>query len=91
MILLTISDSISDCGSDFSASSVFPCAEGDLANCLVETSDLDLGTAGIIGSNIDAQTEPVITCTPGTGTAIDGGGSDNRMLRPHSHAVRYRL
>jgi spore coat protein U-like protein len=66
------------------------------ANCLLETADLDFGTAGIIGSNIDAATDLGITCTPGTGydITIDGGGSgdaDHRELRSGSDTVSYGL
>jgi spore coat protein U-like protein len=67
-----------------------------VANCLLATADLDFGTAGIIGSNIDAQTQLDITCTPGTGYSIgiDGGGShdpDNRLLRSGANTVSYGL
>jgi len=66
------------------------------ANCLLETADLDFGTAGIIGSDIDADTDIDITCTPGTGydIAIDGGGAgdpDHREMRSGSDTVGYGL
>jgi spore coat protein U-like protein len=66
------------------------------ANCDLETSDLNFGTAGIIGDNIDADTDLSIACTPGTAysIAIDGGGShdpDNRLLRSGSDSVGYGL
>jgi spore coat protein U-like protein len=78
------------------ATAPFSVTAGVVANCLVETDDLDFGTAGIIGSNIDAQTQLDITCTPGTGYSIgiDGGGAndpDNRLLHSGSHTVRYGL
>ena len=78
------------------ATAPFSVIAGVVANCLVETSDLDFGTAGIIGSNIDAQTQLDITCTPGTGYSIgiDGGGAhdpDNRLLRSGGHSVSYGL
>ena len=67
-----------------------------VANCLLETADLDFGTAGIILHNIDADTDLDVTCTPGTGysIAIDGGGAhdpDNRVLRSGSNTVGYGL
>lgn len=67
-----------------------------VANCDLETADLDFGTAGIIGENIDADTDLSITCTPGTGyaIAIDGGGAhdpDHRLLRSGSDTVSYGL
>lgn len=66
------------------------------ANCLLETSDLDFGTAGLIGSNIDADTDFVLTCSAGIDytISIDGGGAgdpDNRLLRSGDNAVRYDL
>jgi spore coat protein U-like protein len=66
------------------------------ANCLLETSDLDFGTTGVIGSNIDADTAFDLTCTSGTDyeISIDGGGAgdpDNRVLRAGSNTVRYDL
>lgn len=78
------------------ATAPFTVTASVVANCLLETADLDFGTAGIIGSNIDAETALDITCTPGTGygITIDGGGSndpDNRVLRSGSNTVRYDL
>lgn len=66
------------------------------ANCLLEANDLDFGTAGLIGSNIDADTDFELSCTEGTDytIAIDGGGADdpeNRLLRSGSNTVRYDL
>jgi spore coat protein U-like protein len=66
------------------------------ANCLLETNDLDFGTAGLIGNNIDAATDFELTCTEGTAyeIAIDGGGADdpeNRLLTSGSNTVRYDL
>lgn len=66
------------------------------ANCLLETNDLDFGTAGIIGDNIDADTAIGITCTPGTGygITIDGGHSgdpDHRQMHSGSDTVDYDL
>jgi spore coat protein U-like protein len=66
------------------------------ANCLLETNDLDFGTAGLIGSNIDAETDFELTCTEGTAyeIAIDGGSADdpeNRLLTSGSNTVRYDL
>src|SRR5690606_11247495 len=53
------------------------------ANCLIETSDLDFGSTGQIGSNIDAETDFDLTCTSGTGysIAISGGGSGDPANR----------
>jgi spore coat protein U-like protein len=81
-------------GTDAHAS--FAVTASVVANCLLETSDLDFGTAGIIGHNIDADTELSITCTPGTGysIAIDGGGAgdpDHRMLHSGTDTVSYGL
>lgn len=78
------------------ATAPFSVSASVVANCLLEAADLDFGTAGIIGSNIDAQTQLDITCTPGTGYSIgiDGGGShdpDNRVLRSGGHTVSYGL
>lgn len=78
------------------ATAAFSVTASVVANCLLEAADLDFGTAGIIGSNIDAQTQLDITCTPGTGYSIgiDGGGShdpDNRELRSGSNVVSYGL
>lgn len=66
------------------------------ANCLLETADLDFGTTGVIGSNIDADTAFDLTCTTGTDyeISIDGGGSgdpENRVLRSGSNTVGYDL
>jgi spore coat protein U-like protein len=66
------------------------------ANCLLETSDLDFGTAGLIGSNIDAEASMTIVCTEGTDytISIDGGGSgdpDNRRLVSGGNSVSYDL
>lgn len=66
------------------------------ANCLLQTHDLDFGTAGIIGSNIDAATTLDVTCTPGTGysISIDGGSSgdpDHRLLHDGTKTVGYGL
>lgn len=66
------------------------------ANCLLETNDLDFGTAGIIGEDIDADTSIAITCTPGTGygITIDGGGSgdpDHRQMHSGTDTVDYDL
>lgn len=66
------------------------------ANCLLETNDLDFGTAGLISSNIDAETDFELTCTEGTEyeIAIDGGAADdpeNRLLASGSNTVRYDL
>ena len=67
-----------------------------VANCLLNTSDLDFGRTGIIGDNIDAETSLSITCTPGADYAIgiDGGGSadpSHRLLRSGSNTVSYGL
>ena len=66
------------------------------ANCALETADLNFGTAGLIGDNIDADTSLAITCTPGTGysISIDGGSSgdpDHRLLHSGSNSVSYGL
>lgn len=96
--LFTYSESDFDCsgsgGSDAFAS--FTVSASITANCLLETADLDFGTHGIIGSNIDADTDIGITCTPGTGydITIDGGGSndpDHREMRSGSDTVNYGL
>lgn len=81
-------------GTDAEAS--FAMTASIAANCDLETSDLNFGTAGIIGENIDADTDLSITCTPGTGygIAIDGGGShdpENRVLRSGGDTVGYGL
>jgi spore coat protein U-like protein len=81
-------------GTDAGAS--FAVTASIAANCDLETADLNFGTAGIIGENIDADTDLSITCTPGTsyGIAIDGGGShdpDNRVLRSGGDTVSYGL
>jgi spore coat protein U-like protein len=65
-------------------------------NCLLQTANLDFGTAGLIGDNIDADTAMSLTCTPGTHYAIsiDGGRSgdpDNRLLYSGANTVRYGL
>ncbi len=66
------------------------------ANCDLETADLDFGTAGLIGDNIDADTALAITCTPGTGysISIDGGSSgdpSHRLLHSGGNSVSYDL
>ena len=66
------------------------------ANCRLETSDLNFGTTGKIGDNIDGETAMSILCTAGTGygIAIDGGGSGdtaNRRLVAGENSVRYDL
>ena len=66
------------------------------ANCLLETSDLDFGRAGLIGDNIDADTAFDLTCTSGTDytISIDGGGAGdpaNRVLRSGNNTVSYDL
>jgi spore coat protein U-like protein len=66
------------------------------ANCLLETANLDFGTTGLIGSNIDADTGIDLTCTAGTDYTItlDGGGAEDpehRLLTSGSNSVRYDL
>jgi spore coat protein U-like protein len=66
------------------------------ANCLLETSDLDFGTAGVIGTNIDADTSFDLTCTSGTDytISIDGGGAGDpahRLLKSGGNTVSYDL
>lgn len=66
------------------------------ANCVLETADLDFGTAGIIGEDIDADTDIGITCTPGTGydITIDGGQSgdpDHRQMVSGGDTIDYDL
>lgn len=88
-----------DCGAQIGgadAYAAFSVSASVVANCLLETSDLDFGTAGIIGHNIDADTDLSITCTPGTGytIAIDGGGAgdpEHRLLHSGSDSVSYGL
>ena len=65
-------------------------------NCLLETSNLDFGTAGIIGDYIDADTSLSLTCTPGThyDISIDGGASGDpthRLLHAGTDTVTYGL
>lgn len=81
-------------GTDAQAS--FAVTASIVANCDLETSDLDFGTAGIIGDNIDADANLAITCTPGTGYSVtlDGGGSgdpDHRLLHSGGDTVSYDL
>lgn len=66
------------------------------ANCLLQTHDLDFGTTGLIGHNIDADTSMSITCTPGTdySISIDGGGSgdpDHRLMSAGQNTISYGL
>jgi spore coat protein U-like protein len=67
-----------------------------VANCALITSDLDFGTSGKIGDNIDAETDLSLTCTAGTDytISIDGGGAhdpNNRLLRSGDNSVSYGL
>jgi spore coat protein U domain-containing protein, fimbrial subunit CupE1/2/3/6 len=79
-----------DASDDFTVLATVP------ANCLLVTHDLDFGTHGLIGSEIDAETNMDITCTPSTSytISIDGGGSgdpDNRLMHSGADSVRYGL
>lgn len=87
-----------DCGStdgtevqaSFTATASVP------ANCLLQTADLDFGTTGLIGHNIDDKTTVGVTCTPGTAytISIDGGGSHDpthRQMRAGQETVNYGL
>lgn len=88
-------DCVSPGGAD-EATASFTVSASVLANCLLQTADLDFGTAGLIGHNIDAATSMGITCTPGTGYAItiDGGGSGDpthRLMHSGGNNVSYSL
>ena len=68
------------------------------ADCLIVASNLDFGTAGVIGANIDAATNMRVTCTPGAHYAIslDGGRSgatdpEARLMTSGSMTVVYGL
>ena len=87
-----------DCSAPLESSTTasFAVTASVAANCLLETSDLDFGTSGLIGDNIDAETDLNLTCTSGTGysIAISGGGAgdpNNRLLSSGGNSVRYGL
>jgi spore coat protein U-like protein len=98
-VVFTYAEGDLDCSTPLGggdATATFSLYASVAANCLLETADLNFGTAGIIGSNIDADTNLGITCTPGTSysVSIDGGGShdpDNRLLRSGANTVTYSL
>lgn len=67
------------------------------ANCLIATQNIDFGTAGILGSNVDATGQVSVTCTPATAytislnNGITGTGPTARRMTLGAQAVTYGL
>nr|WP_244423682.1 spore coat protein U domain-containing protein [Nitratireductor pacificus] len=67
------------------------------SNCLVSTQDVDFGTQGVLGTNVDATGRVSVTCTPGNSYSVglDGGASGGpptaRLMTKGAETVTYGL
>jgi spore coat protein U-like protein len=87
-----------DCSGEQSAQASLSVSAEVLANCLIQTGNLNFGVIGLLDRNVDAIGDVLVACTPETGYAVtigDGlwgtGTAGQRRMRSDSNYLAYEL
>lgn len=86
-----------DCSGEQSAQASLSVSAEVLANCLIQTGNLNFGVIGLLDHNIDAIGDVLVACTPGTSYSVGIGdglwspGAGQRRMSAGDNFLAYEL